>query len=312
MASGTDVQMEEVDGHTVRFYSGVDDLVGPVVDFLGEGLRSDAVCLVVASPDHRRAFETELEVAGFDVGRLAADGSWVTADAAELAEALVVGRRVVPELFDRLVGARVRHAASDGRPLVVYGEIVALLWDAGQPAAAIELEELWNRLRREVRFPLLCSYPIGCLSIDAEVEAFETVCRLHSHAATAGPPDGDIREHRVFPAAADAPGWARRFLTDVLRRAGRAPLCDDAAVVVTELATNAVRHARSRFSVTLSSRGDTVRVAVTDTSSDAPAPRRQGQLDTSGRGLVLVDGLARRWGAAMAGGGKVVWAELQG
>ena len=82
-------------------------------------------------------------------------------------------------------------------------------------------------------------------------------------------------------------------------------------MVVTELAANAVVHAQTSFTVTVSRpAGGTIRISVRDASVDPPRPRRPAPLDGSGRGLGLVAALTAVWGCDIVPGGKVVWAEL--
>ncbi|WP_371674569.1 ATP-binding protein [Streptomyces sp. NBC_00289] len=96
------------------------------------------------------------------------------------------------------------------------------------------------------------------------------------------------------------------------------PSADAAAQVVAELATNAVCHGRVAgrdFRLTLRlSVTDTLRIAVTDTrGEDLPRVTRRGASDAeSGRGLVLVEAYADRWGVELGPEpGKTVWAELE-
>jgi serine/threonine-protein kinase RsbW len=57
--------------------------------------------------------------------------------------------------------------------------------------------------------------------------------------------------------------------------------------------------------------GEAARVEVTDRSAAPPEPRVAGESDSSGRGLALVEALARRWGTRrLASGGKTVWFEI--
>ena len=122
---------------------------------------------------------------------------------------------------------------------------------------------------------------------------------------------GDDDQARTFEWGGRAAADARRFVTEALLAWGRADLVDDAAVVATELATNAVVHARTGFTVTVSRRPDgSVRLAVRDDSVVPPLPRLAGLYDGSGRGLRLVEAIAGGWTADLLPGGKVVWAQL--
>jgi anti-sigma regulatory factor (Ser/Thr protein kinase) len=86
---------------------------------------------------------------------------------------------------------------------------------------------------------------------------------------------------------------------------------DDADTVITELATNAVIHARSVFEVRLLATNGVARIEVSDESSTLPAAGILDPLALSGRGLVLVQAVSLRWGASRnARGGKTVWSEL--
>jgi anti-sigma regulatory factor (Ser/Thr protein kinase) len=105
-------------------------------------------------------------------------------------------------------------------------------------------------------------------------------------------------------------GEARRFTVETLRRWGREDLSGSGALLVTELVTNAILHARTRISLVIERRADSVRVEVRDGSPIRPALRDHGLDATTGRGLALVAKLAESWGVDVDGAGKVVWAQL--
>ena len=102
---------------------------------------------------------------------------------------------------------------------------------------------------------------------------------------------------------------ARRFVGSALVEWGLAP--DDVVLVVSELAANAVRHARSGFEVSLRPLDGAVVVEVNDASPQMPWAGTPCSGAPGGRGLVIVNGLARAWGSrAGLDGGKTVWAEV--
>lgn len=105
-------------------------------------------------------------------------------------------------------------------------------------------------------------------------------------------------------------GEARRFTVDTLRGWGRDDLAASGALLVTELVTNAILHARTMVQVILERRADIVRVEVRDGSPVRPALRNHGLDATTGRGLALVATLAESWGVDISAAGKVVWAQL--
>ena len=81
-------------------------------------------------------------------------------------------------------------------------------------------------------------------------------------------------------------------------------------VLVDELVTNAVLHARSETRVEMEIDGSRLRVAVHDASPVVPRLRRYTPEAVTGRGLLLVDRIADRWGVEPDGDGKAVWFEL--
>ena len=105
-------------------------------------------------------------------------------------------------------------------------------------------------------------------------------------------------------------GEARRFTVETLRGWGREDLTTSGALLVTELVTNAILHARTMVQVILERRDDSVRVEVRDGSPVRPALRNHGLDATTGRGLALVSKLAQSWGVDVSSAGKVVWAQL--
>lgn len=83
---------------------------------------------------------------------------------------------------------------------------------------------------------------------------------------------------------------------------------DVAELIVSELVTNAIRHASAPIQLRLI-RNAALICEVSDSSSTAPHPRRARALDEGGRGLFLVGQLAERWGTRHTPTGKTIWAE---
>ncbi|MFE9607558.1 ATP-binding protein [Streptomyces sp. NPDC006012] len=104
----------------------------------------------------------------------------------------------------------------------------------------------------------------------------------------------------------------RNIVRSLLHDWGRAELTDAVELGVTELVTNVVRHVPDRRCVLLvQRRRAVVRVEVTDGSPELPLVSFGPALDREGgRGLVLVDAVADKWGVEpRPGGGKTVWFE---
>lgn len=114
----------------------------------------------------------------------------------------------------------------------------------------------------------------------------------------------------TLPASTQSVPVARRFVTEALTDLGAAGACDDAVALVCELATNAVIHARTSYTIAVSRDGDAVRVGVHDLSAVIPRRRSYGLDATTGRGMRLVASMSSDWGIEAESGGKVVWFEM--
>lgn len=115
-------------------------------------------------------------------------------------------------------------------------------------------------------------------------------------------------EHRFEPVAGTVKD-ARRLVRSTLD-AWSVPE-GDSLLLVSELATNAVLHARTPYTVTVSTVApERVRVEVTDDDPAPPVSDLPGSDHaTCGRGMQMVLALAQRWGCEPQPGGKTVWFE---
>jgi anti-sigma regulatory factor (Ser/Thr protein kinase) len=107
-----------------------------------------------------------------------------------------------------------------------------------------------------------------------------------------------------------APGAARRFVQAHLVAWGCEDALDHAQLVVSELVTNAVVHARSHPHLLLAYDAVTVRLEVVDDSASAPIVRDPDDWAESGRGMFLVDALSTGWGVEIGERGKRIWVDL--
>jgi hypothetical protein len=299
-------------GHVVQFYGHEEELADGVAGYLLAALQRDGVAVVIATAAHQRTFEERLTQAGADLAAAARSGSYLTLDASDTVRALMPGGRLDRDVFNRVVGGLIRRAGQQGRPVRAYGEMVTLLWEAGLVDAAVQLEELWDALGLRHAFSLFCSYPASSVSGEGHLEAFAEVCRLHQSVIGGWPAPAAPGATRAFAWSRDAPAAARHFAVDAVRRLGAADLADDTALVVTELAANAMVHAGTGFTVDLAVGPDVLRISVRDASPLPPGAAAAGLPAVPLHGLGAVAALARRWGVEPVGhSGKSVWVELR-
>ena len=113
---------------------------------------------------------------------------------------------------------------------------------------------------------------------------------------------------RRFPSTLAAVAAARRFARDSLAEASD-EVVDQVVMMVSELATNCVRHAGTEFQIAIDCQPDQIFVEVTDGGAGAPAVRSPGPTEPSGRGLLIVEQLSHEWGVREPESdvGKTVW-----
>lgn len=152
-------------------------------------------------------------------------------------------------------------------------------------------------------------------AVGTALPALDVPRRLHGHRLRDTMTDPTAQE-REFDADTAAIRRAREFAVAAADANGvEAPtqvaeLAERLALVVSELASNAVLHAGTPFTVRVWRGPDRVRVEVLDRSDRLPTPRDHDPTAVSGRGLAIVGTLADRWGVEVVGDGKCVWAEL--
>ena len=315
---GTAERVARPCAHAVAFYDTDAELVSVVADHLAAGLRAGEHVVIVADPGHRAAVSAVLREQGFHLSGDPGERQFVELDAADTLARIRVDGRIDPEAFRDTVEPLIVEGLAAGRRVRIYGEMVAILWERGDLADALDLEACWNDLARTATFALLCGYRAGSLGAAALTEVAR-VCALHGEVSPPRSyevPDSPAtqingtRSSKVFlPLAAAVPA-ARRFVADTLASWGEPAVCEDADLVTSELTSNAVLGGGSPIRVSLARLEEVVRLEVEDLS---PAEQRHGGSapdDLPDRGRRPVGGPAGRTGCDARSVGKVTWAEL--
>lgn len=309
--------------HAVLFYDDARDAVARRAAYVVDGLHRQEAVVTVLRPSHTVGLLDALRLVGTDPEDAMADGRLSMLDAAATLESFMVDEMPDRQRFAGSVGDLFGRLAATGRPVRTAGEMVAILWAEGNVAGALALETAWNELAGTIDFELLCPYPATVLAA-SPLDNIGPLCALHSEVvAPKGYASGVDRPWLptattgVFVPAPEAVGATRRLVSGAMTEwsSVRGDLLDDrlvadACLVASEIAANAVTHARSAFEVTVSCSDSRVRVSVSDVGPGTAEEHRGRLLALSGRGLAIVAGLADRWGCDVLPGGKVVWAEL--
>jgi CheY-like chemotaxis protein/anti-sigma regulatory factor (Ser/Thr protein kinase) len=121
-----------------------------------------------------------------------------------------------------------------------------------------------------------------------------------------------VRNESVrFDADVSTVPLAREFVRRWLHEWGTGHVLDEASLIVTELASNAVLHAGSPYEVRISHIDGVVRIEVADGDAGTPEPQPFSAVAETGRGIILVSAVSASWGIDAQAGGKVTWAELR-
>ncbi len=296
--------------HLVQFYESDRELLESVAPYLADGLDAGDAVLVVATERHRVAFEARLRTRGIDLEAATAARRYLAVDATEVLAYIRPQGELQSDAFDDVIGGLVRRHAGAGTPVRAYGEMVALLWEAGDTEGAATLERMWNELLDHEPLTLMCGYPRPPTA--EQLEAVRRVCRSHS-AVIPSITDGDLDPAAApvtaeFEPSLDAPRRVRAVLRSALGELGLSEdLIQRGALTASELAANAVLHARTPFRLLIKPQQASVWIAVEDR---APLLDRRKVVGRSPHGLGLVAALALRWGITPRRASKVVWAEL--
>lgn len=172
---------EELSDHFVQFYESDEFLEDSVSSFLGAGLGMGGACIIIATPTHREGIARLLAENGLDLDAARSRNKYISLDAQETLSQFFVDGQPNPERFFTVLGKLMARASPSQKPLHIFGEMVALLWAEGKHMAALQLEALWNELRRTSSpFLLFCAYPMHGFVGEEYEESFAQVCQQHA------------------------------------------------------------------------------------------------------------------------------------
>ncbi len=170
-------------GHFVQLYFDERYLAHSVGRYLASGLKRGDRQLVIASQDHSEAFCREIADLGVDAVGALNDGRMLILDPCRTLERFMVNGRPDWTRFRKTITDAIHRlrSAQPGAALGAYGEMVGVLWTAGEYSAAIQLEALWNDLLQSFEFSLFCSYPIDVFDEQFQITGVDAILRDHTH-----------------------------------------------------------------------------------------------------------------------------------
>jgi MEDS: MEthanogen/methylotroph, DcmR Sensory domain len=170
--------------HVVQFYSSDRYLLDGLGASLGSALQAGESVVAVTTNPHQKGLLMRLSKRGIDVAQATTQGRLILLDAVEALNKFMgphgPNRQPFLREFGNLIRKAEAAAALQGKRVVIFGEMVAVLWRESQQQATIRLEQLWNELAETHFFHLRCAYPARSFHGRTKGEPYATICAEHS------------------------------------------------------------------------------------------------------------------------------------
>jgi len=174
----------QVREHVVCFYQENDSLITSLCGSIGPALGAGGAAIIIAAKVHRDRLKHQLTAGGLDIQEASEQGRYVEVDAPEILTKIMVegmpDRARFVETFGRTIVRTGAVLKGEHSEILIFGEMVSLLWMDGRIEAAIRLEQLWNELAKKHSFSLRCAYPIANFYGENKTQSLFRVCAEHS------------------------------------------------------------------------------------------------------------------------------------
>jgi hypothetical protein len=165
--------------HIAQFYADDGVFLDTLSRFVDRGLITGEAVIVIATREHLCALEERLSGFMFGIARDRLTGAYIAVEAQEALDKFMIEGWPDDHLFLEFVMDLMERASAHGRRVRAFGEMVALLWAAGNTAATIHLEYLWNKVCKIQKLALFCAYPnTGCT--EGTSKSIADICAAHS------------------------------------------------------------------------------------------------------------------------------------
>lgn len=172
-----------MNGHHVQFYQSDDFLCDIVGDFVSDGLTAGDSIVLIVRHDRRDELARRINRAGFDFDSEIGNGRVIYLDAHEALTRFMVDQTPDAARFEDVIGGVIASTSrgTARRPVRAFGEMVDVLWSAGNQDGALQLEVLWNQLAQKQAFSLLCGYGLKNFQTEQDRARLHDVCAQHHH-----------------------------------------------------------------------------------------------------------------------------------
>lgn len=167
-------------GHEVAFYSDDAALVVGFGHFVEGALNAGKSVIVVSTESHRTSLLERLHKQGVDIVPAVEQGRYFALDVTDVLSSFMANDLPdpvrLPEIVDDLIAAAAR--ATQGQPsrVAVCGETASILWAQGKADAAIQVEQLCNRLTKQHGMDILCGFSLSSFFREEDKQIFQRIC----------------------------------------------------------------------------------------------------------------------------------------
>jgi DNA-binding NarL/FixJ family response regulator len=170
--------------HEVGFYSDDQELLDAATKFIADALKMGNAAIVLATEPHQNILLQTLRACGLDVGTAIEQGRYIQLDVAHAISTFIVDGmpdavRFI-ETFSNLIQAASQATKQEHPRVAFFGESVHVLWEQGNPNAAVQIEKLCNVLGEKYDLDILCGYCLGSIKGAMDTPFFQDICLEHS------------------------------------------------------------------------------------------------------------------------------------
>ncbi len=169
--------------HIVQLYQDQEFLNRAVCRFAGSALANGEGVILVPTLDHWNAFRPRLEAEGVDVAAARERGQLTIVDADQLLPRVMQGTMPDSPVFLGIAADVIARARGDGRYSKVrwWGEMVNILWEKGDVAASMNLEDLFDQLAHQHDIAIFCSFLMDNFNGEIHTHMLPRLGENHSH-----------------------------------------------------------------------------------------------------------------------------------
>lgn len=165
--------------HACRIHDSEESLLETLTGFVGGALWSGEAAVVIANDARLLKLDTRLRQTGLDLLYLRSNERFLPLSLDALLPQILVAGRPDAGCFRAVIGEALARARRNGEGVRVFGELGEALWERGDYAGAMRLEQLWNEAIDAERFQVLCAYPRASF-VKGPVEVATEVRAAHS------------------------------------------------------------------------------------------------------------------------------------